>query len=151
MPDAEARPAPPTPPSRIGRYRVDSILGEGGFGRVYLGYDEVLNRPVAIKVPRRLRLPEAPGADAYLKEARIVASLDHRAIVPVFDCGQTEDGACFVVSKYIEGTDLAAKVKHAPLSFAATAELVATVADALHGARLKGNRASRRQTGEYPD
>jgi eukaryotic-like serine/threonine-protein kinase len=125
-------------PARIGRYRVDSILGEGGFGRVYLGYDEVLNRQVAIKVPRRRYEPDAPGADIYLKEARIVASLDHLAIVPVFDCGRTDDGACFVVCKYIEGTDLATKAKRTPLSFAACAELIAIVAEALHSAHLKG-------------
>ena len=78
---------------------------------MYLGYDETLKRQVAIKVPQRQRRPDHSGADVYLKEARIVASLDHRAIVPVFDCGQTEDGACFVVSKYIEGTDLAIKAR----------------------------------------
>jgi eukaryotic-like serine/threonine-protein kinase len=129
---------PPASPARIGRYRVDSILGEGGFGRVYLGYDDVLKRQVAIKVPRRHRQPGANGVDAYLKEARIVASLDHRAIVPVYDCGQTDDEMCFVVSKYIEGSDLASKAKRTPLSFAASAELIATVAEALHSAHLKG-------------
>jgi serine/threonine protein kinase/formylglycine-generating enzyme required for sulfatase activity len=129
--------APPTP-ARIGRYRVDSILGEGGFGRVYLGQDEILNRQVAIKVPRRKRRPDAQGVDVYLKEARIVASLDHPAIVPVYDCGRTDDGACFVVSKYIEGTDLATKAKRSPPSFANSAELIATVAEALHSAHLNG-------------
>jgi serine/threonine protein kinase/formylglycine-generating enzyme required for sulfatase activity len=136
-PGGEGSGAPPTP-ARIGRYRVDNILGEGGFGRVYLGYDEVLNRPVAIKVPRRRFEANARRADIYLKEARIVASLDHGAIVPVFDCGQTDDGDCFVVCKYIEGADLATKAKRTPLSFAAAAELIATVAEALHSAHLKG-------------
>jgi serine/threonine protein kinase/formylglycine-generating enzyme required for sulfatase activity len=134
---AGAKGGPPTP-DRIGRYRVDSILGEGGFGRVYLAYDEVLNRRVAVKVPRRQYQADSRGADIYLKEARIVASLDHPAIVPVFDCGRTDDGACFVVCKFIEGTDLATKARRTPLSFAASAELVASVAEALHSAHLKG-------------
>jgi serine/threonine protein kinase/formylglycine-generating enzyme required for sulfatase activity len=128
----------PPVPARIGRYRLDSILGEGGFGRVYLGYDDVLKRPVAIKVPRRHRKPGINGEDTYLKEARIVASLDHPAIVPVLDCGFAEDGSCFVVSKYIEGSDLATKARRTPLSLAASAELIATVAEALHSAHLKG-------------
>jgi eukaryotic-like serine/threonine-protein kinase len=135
-PEPEANGAPT--PARIGRYRVDSILGEGGFGRVFLGRDEILNRQVAIKVPRRKRRSDGYGVDAYLKEARIVASLDHHAIVPVYDCGRTDDGGCFVVSKYIEGTDLATKAKRTPLSFATSAELIATVADALHSAHLRG-------------
>jgi serine/threonine protein kinase/formylglycine-generating enzyme required for sulfatase activity len=125
-------------PVKIGRYRVDSILGEGGFGRVYLGYDEVLKRRVAIKVPRRRRQLGPDSADAYLREARIVAGLDHPAIVPVYDCGQTDDGLCFVVSKYIEGSDLATKAKRTPLTFAASAALIATVAEALHSAHLRG-------------
>jgi serine/threonine protein kinase/formylglycine-generating enzyme required for sulfatase activity len=137
VPAADAKGTPPTP-DRIGRYRVDSILGEGGFGRVYLAYDEVLNRRVAVKVPRRQYQPESRGADLYLKEARVVAGLDHPAIVPVFDCGRTDDGACFVVCKFIEGTDLATKAKRTPLSFAASAELVACVAEALHSAHLRG-------------
>jgi eukaryotic-like serine/threonine-protein kinase len=128
----------PPVPARIGRYRLDSILGEGGFGRVYLGYDDVLKRPVAIKVPRRHRKPGGDGVDAYLKEARIVAGLDHPAIVPVLDCGFADDGTCFVVSKYIEGSDLATRARRTPLSFAASAELIATVAEALHSAHLKG-------------
>jgi eukaryotic-like serine/threonine-protein kinase len=136
-PDLDERGTPPTP-ARIGRYRVDSILGEGGFGRVYLGYDEDLNRKVAIKVPRRQYQPDARGGDILLKEARIVASLNHAAIVRVFDYGRTDDGACFVVCEFIEGTDLATKAKRTPLSIAASVELIASVAEALHSAHLKG-------------
>jgi serine/threonine protein kinase len=47
---------PPPQMKAIGRYRVERVLGEGGFGRVYLAQDDQLNRPVAIKVPRRPQL-----------------------------------------------------------------------------------------------
>src|SRR5262245_26502208 len=73
------------PPEKIGRYRVERVLGKGGFGLVHLAHDDQLQRLVAIKVPHR-KLVNSPGdAEAYLTEARTVASLDHPHIVPVFD------------------------------------------------------------------
>lgn len=125
-------------PQIIGRYRVQRLLGDGGFGSVYLAVDEELNRRVAVKVPHQFRISRPDDVAAYLNEARILASLDHPAIVPVYDFGRTEDGRCFAVSKYIEGSDLAAKAKQVQLTFAATAKLVAAVADALHFAHLRG-------------
>src|SRR5262249_50199051 len=65
-------------------------------------------------------------------------SLDHPHIVPVYDVGRTDDGLCFVVSKLIEGSDLAAKIKRARPGFHESAELVATVAEALHYAHTHG-------------
>ena len=65
-------------------------------------------------------------------KARILAKLDHPHIVPVHDVGRTEDGLCFVVSKLIEGSDLAFRMGQARMSFRDSAELVATIASALH-------------------
>ena len=124
--------------SRIGRYRIERILGEGGFGRVYLAHDDQLQRPVAIKVPHRKLVDRLEDAEAYLTEARTVANLDHPHIVPVFDVGSTEDCPCYVVSKYIDGTDLASRLKKSRLSIHEAVELVATVAEALHHAHKQG-------------
>src|SRR5271157_3093565 len=99
-------PGPDALPQQIGRYRVEKILGKGGFGLVYLAYDDQLKRPVAIKVAHARLIAQPSDAEAYLTEARTVASLDHPHIVPVFDVGSTEQFPCFVVSKYIDGTDL---------------------------------------------
>ncbi len=125
-------------PSQIGRYRVIRRLGQGGFGRVYLAHDDDLDRPVAIKVPNPERITRSEDAEAFLMEARILAKLDHPHIVPVHDVGRTEDGLCFVVSKLIEGSDLAARMGQARLSFRESAELVATIANALHYAHTRG-------------
>src|SRR5450432_341349 len=102
---------PAKQPPQIGRYRVEKILGQGGFGLVYLAYDGQLQRLVAIKVPHRHRVSTNEDAEVYLTEARTVANLDHPNIVPVFDVGSTEDYPCFIVSKFIEGSTLAQKIK----------------------------------------
>jgi len=133
-----AGPVPPNLPQHIGRYSVERLLGKGGFGIVYLAHDDQLHRPVAIKVPHRERISSPEDVEAYMAEARILASLDHPHIVPVFDVGATEDGLCYVVSKYVEGSDLAKKLKESRPSFSESAEIVATVAEALHYAHRKG-------------
>jgi serine/threonine protein kinase len=125
-------------PQEIGRYRIEKVLGEGGFGRVYLAFDDQLNRPVAIKVPHSERVIRPEDATAYLTEARVLASLDHPNIVPVYDVGTTPDVLCFVVSKLIEGCDLAKTIRETRLSHPQAAELMATVAEALHYAHRKG-------------
>ena len=86
--------------------------------------------------PERITRPE--DAEAFRVEARILAKLDHPHIVPVHDVGRTEDGLCFVVSKLIEGSDLAVRMDQVRPSFRDAAKLVATVADALHYAHTRG-------------
>jgi eukaryotic-like serine/threonine-protein kinase len=130
-------PADPVP-QRVGRYRVERVLGVGGFGVVYLAHDDELRRPVAVKVPHRQRISQPEGVEAYLAEARVLASLDHPHIVPVYDVGRTDDGLCFVVSKFIEGSTLAQRIRANRPFVAEAAELVATVAEALQYAHRQG-------------
>jgi serine/threonine protein kinase len=125
-------------PEKIGRYRVIRILDKGGLGRVDLAHDDDLKRPVAIKVPNPERVTRPEDVEAYLNEARILATLDHPHIVPVFDIGRTDDGMCYVVSKFIEGTDLATKIRQDRPGFRESTEVVAKVAEALHHAHTRG-------------
>ena len=114
------------------------LLGEGGFGRVYLVFDEQLERQVAVKVPHRQLVPDPEAAESYLAEARAAARLDHPNIVPVYDVGQRPDCPCFIVSKFIEGQTLAEQIKAQWPSVTEAARLVTTVAAALHHAHLRG-------------
>ena len=67
-----------------------------------------------------------------------MANLDHPNIVPVHDVGQSDEFPCYVVSRFIEGTDLSERIKQQPLSIGEAVELVATIAEALHYAHKQG-------------
>src|SRR3954454_11801368 len=103
--------APVEPPRRVGRYIIEGVLGRGGFGVVYLARDEQLRRRVAVKLPHARLVSRPEDALLYLTEARTVANLDHPNIVPVYDVGSSDGCPCFIVSKFIEGSTLVAKVR----------------------------------------
>jgi serine/threonine protein kinase len=130
----------PTGPWRIGRYEMDSPIGEGGFGCVWRAFDTELQRPVAIKVAHVYRLISASAKQRFLMEAQTVARLEHPGLVPVFDAGQTEDGVPYIVSKLVAGESLAARLESGrpSLTSEAAAKLVAALADALDYAHSQG-------------
>ncbi len=127
----------PPLPARIGRYRITRMLGRGGFGIAYLAFDEQLLRPVALKVPR-----SGPTAGASLgaqrKEAQILARLDHPNIVPIYNVESDADCPCYIVSKFVDGVDLASRAGRERLSPQEAARIVATVAEALQHAHDRG-------------
>jgi serine/threonine protein kinase/formylglycine-generating enzyme required for sulfatase activity len=135
---AGAGAVPVPPPDRVGRYRIERVIGQGGFGIVFLAHDEQLQRRVAIKVPYRRLVDRQEDAEAHLTEAQTVAGLDHPNIIPVYDVGSTAEFPCFIVSKYIDGTDLASRLRQRRLTLRQAVELVATVAEALHHAHRHG-------------
>jgi eukaryotic-like serine/threonine-protein kinase len=118
------------------RYRLDALVGEGGFGRVYRAFDTWLERLVAVKVPRVDRPVTGGDVDQCRIEARKVARLRHPNIVPVHDVGR-EGSNCFIVGEWVEGTNLAVRIKEGRRDHRESARIVAEVADALghaHGA-----------------
>jgi serine/threonine protein kinase/formylglycine-generating enzyme required for sulfatase activity len=142
---AAAEAGPTGRPAFLGRYRITGDLGSGSYGVVYKACDDDLGRDVAIKVPHHEIIELLGGIDAYLKEARVVASLKHPHIVPVHDIGYTADGRCHVVYEFIDGSDLKTRLKsgrgYGP---ADAAGLVATLADALAYAHAHENRIKHR-------
>lgn len=89
-------------PVRIGRYRVERPLGSGSFGTVYLATED---GPLARKVALKLVRPSATGValDAALREARLLARLEHPSIARVLDAGVVGDGRAFLALELIEG------------------------------------------------
>lgn len=131
--------APPTaapdaaysPGDMLGRYTVRKVLGKGGFGTVYLAWDELLRRPVAIKVPRREQFSTSEQENGFFEEARTTARLKHPSIVPVHDVGRHTDGTPYVVMDYVDGKSLEEVLKSGRLSYAQLASLMIDVAEAV--------------------
>jgi serine/threonine protein kinase len=92
------------------RYRLIERVGSGGMGTVYLAEDSVLGRRVALKI---IDVPElrADLSARLLREARILARLEHPGIVPVHDAGTLADGRVFYAMKFVEGERLDIRAK----------------------------------------
>lgn len=102
---ARLRDVAETPNFRGTRYRLGREIGRGGMGVVYEAHDEELDRAVAIKVlATELATPAA--AERMLREARVIARLEHPGIVPLHDAGTLADGRIFYAMKLVRGRRL---------------------------------------------
>ncbi len=124
-------------PVIAGQYRLDHFIAEGGFGQVWRGFDLVLERPVAVKVPKPNRLADAERIERFLAEARRVARLRHPNIVPVFNVVRHK-GAYFIILDLIEGKDLRQRMKVGRLPVREIVRIVLDVADAVDHAHRQG-------------
>ena len=126
-----------SPNTRLGRYEIRSLLGEGGMGEVYLARDPKIGRDVAIKV-----LPAQFSADAerlarFEQEACAAGALNHPNVLAVHDAGQ-HDGAPFVVSELLEGETLREKLRGAPLPQRKAVDYASQIARGLAAAHERG-------------
>ena len=90
----------------VGSYHILEQIGAGGMATVYRAHQTKLDRNVALKMIHANFSQDANFLARFEREARIVAKLDHPNIVPVYDTGRTDDKSIYVVSKFIEGSDL---------------------------------------------
>jgi serine/threonine-protein kinase len=120
----------------LGHIRVLGLLGAGGLGEVFAGFDETLQRRVALKaIQRRHRLqPEARVR--FLREARILSQLDHPNICRIYDYVEGEDGD-FLVLELVDGENLGTAIA-AGMRDPLRLEVAQQVAEALAAAHLKG-------------
>jgi eukaryotic-like serine/threonine-protein kinase len=120
------------------RYEIQRGIARGGMAEVYLARDQLLDRPVAVKVlfPEYARDPSF--VERFRREARSAANLNHPNIVSIFDWGQ-ERGTYFIVMEYVRGRSLREIVQNnGPFSARRTAEVGAEIAGALEFAHRNG-------------
>lgn len=122
-----------------GKYQVEELLGRGGVGVVYKAYNQLLKRPQAIKVLLEHYLDDVKFRERFLREAQVLAALDHPNILPVHDFGVEEDRA-YLVMPFISGGTLDQWLKrHAgPLDLGQASRAVQHIAAALDYAHAKG-------------
>lgn len=87
------------------RYEIIKSIGEGGMANVYLGYDTILDRNVAIKVLRGDLANDEKFVRRFQREALSASSLSHPNIVAMYDVGE-DDGLYYIVMEYVEGKTL---------------------------------------------
>ena len=119
-------------PERAGlsRFQILSVLGEGRHATVYRAFDPLLERQVALKLPRQGMQSTARAHERFLGEARALARLRHPRIVPIYEAGR--DGSRhYIAMALIEGKSLADLVAEGPILFHRGAEIAAELAEAL--------------------
>ena len=93
-----------------GRYRLDAQIGTGGSSTVYLGFDAVLERRVAVKLMHGEIAADSDQLERFRREARAVAQLSHPHVVGVIDAGEDE-GHPYIVFEYVEGETLKDRIR----------------------------------------
>jgi serine/threonine protein kinase len=121
----------------FGRYRLLSLLAEGGMGEVWQAHDTVTDRVVAIKVLSAKLSKDEEFQRRFRREAHSAAWLNTPHVVPIYDYGEI-DGQLFVSMRLIEGRDLAAVLTDGALEPARAVRIIGEVAEALHAAMGSG-------------
>jgi serine/threonine protein kinase/CHASE2 domain-containing sensor protein len=120
----------PVPATLAGRYRILAELGQGGMGKVYKARDLKLDRIVAIKELRQGILADDKARARFMREASLLAQLNHRNIATVHDIIE-EESQIFIIMEFIEGDRLLDKIKRGPLPSEEVYQLAMEVAEAL--------------------
>jgi eukaryotic-like serine/threonine-protein kinase len=100
----------PTLAKLAGRYQPEGLVAAGGMGMVFRARDEVLGRPVAVKVMREGRASDRAFMERFRREARTAAAVDHPNVATVFDYGEEREQA-FLVMELVEGETLAERLR----------------------------------------
>lgn len=123
--------------STLGPYRILEQIGLGGMATVYKAYQPGTERLVALKVMPDHYAHNPHFVQRFEQEARIIAKLEHRNIVPVFDFG-TQDGTTYLVMRYLQAGTVKDILERGALSLADAAKIIGDVAAALGYAHEQG-------------
>src|SRR5438552_4109534 len=122
----------------IGGYRIDSLIGRGGMGTVYLAEHAGLQRKVALKVLSAELADDPKFRERFVRESRVAASIEDPNIVPIYEAGEA-DGVLFIAMRYVRGTDVKALIAHeGAFSPRRAVSIISQVASALDAAHAEG-------------
>jgi serine/threonine protein kinase len=125
-------------PDKVGRYKIKSELGRGGMATVYRAFDPISNREVAIKVLPPEMLHNLVTRARFKRELKLIASLEHPAIVPVYDVGGEDNHLPYFVMRYMSGGSLSEMIRKKKFSLRDAALIIERLASALDHAHSKG-------------
>lgn len=125
-------------PQQISRFVIRKRLGDGGFGTVYLAHDPILDREIALKVPRGRAAWDAEQTKSFLEEARIAVRLKHPHVITVHEAGTSEDGGVFIAMEYVAGETLSGRLKRGKLSIPDAVRICGQIAEAMHAGHKLG-------------
>jgi serine/threonine-protein kinase len=126
-------------PAAIGRYQVQSLLGRGGMGAVYLAHDPLLKRQVVIKVVHEKGASYDHAMERFQREAEISAKLNHPNIITIHDVGSDAAMGPFIAMEYVKGQSLAAMIRGGgPPPVEQVLRIIAQASRALHAAAQEG-------------
>lgn len=121
-----------------GRYKVVSLLGEGGMGAVYLVEHALMRKRMALKVLNSELSKNREMVARFEREAMAAAHLEHPNVVAATDLGTTDEGSLFLVLEFIDGKSLRDQLNFGPLSPARVIHIARQVASALQRAHSVG-------------
>jgi serine/threonine protein kinase len=121
----------------IGHYRIESLIGVGGMGEVYLGRDERLGRKAALKLLPDSLTTDETQLSRFKNEARSASALNHPNILTVYEIG-AEGNRQFIATEFIEGMTLRASLACGRMNLRAALEIALQVASALAAAHETG-------------
>jgi TolB-like protein/Flp pilus assembly protein TadD len=120
----------------IGRYRIRSLIGVGGMGRVYLAEDIELERRIALKL-LPLHATDDVHVQRFRQEARAASALNHPSIVTVHEIGPA-GGSYFIATEFIDGVTLRARIAGTPMAVGDVLDIAAQVVSAVQAAHEAG-------------
>jgi len=122
---------------QIGPYKVLSLIGAGGMGEVYRGYDQRLNHDVAIKVLPTHSLTDEGRRRRFVQEAQAVSALNHPNIITIYEI-ESDEERDLIVMEFVRGKSLDALIPRQGMRLSEALRIAIPVADALQAAHARG-------------
>ncbi|MGM0597173.1 MAG: protein kinase domain-containing protein [Myxococcota bacterium] len=125
--------------TKIGNYHINKPLGQGAFGRVFLGKHPTIDREIALKVLNKDFSSDEVVVHRFVSEAKAVNKINHPNLIQVFDFGSLDDDRFYYIMEYIKGRELSRIIKEdGPMSLGLFDAIIRQIASALEAAHKNG-------------